>query len=192
MKARPTLFTCAWLAFAALASAPAQAQHIKPGLWEMTSTIGPGNGPTQKDLNEMVRRLQASLPAEARKEQAAQAARTHLRITDTATTGQVCITAAQAAQRERLFQVDERGKCSTRIAPKVGATIKFSFSCTEPQSRGDGSVTFDGSTGFTHQVRATSKNVLGGRATSIRSSMRTRARWLGAACGSVAPQTDPR
>lgn len=187
MKARASLFTSALLAFAALALPPASAQDIKPGLWEMTSTIGPGNGMTQKEFAEAMRRTVAAMPAEARKEQQASAAREHLRITDTATTVQGCITAAQAAQRERLFK--EPGKCTTRIAPKVGSTVRFSFSCTDPQSSGDGSVTFDGTTGFIHEVRSTSRHVSGGRTTDATSSMRTSARWLGAACGNV-PSAD--
>lgn len=186
MKARHTLSALALLAFAALAAPSAPAQDLRPGLWEVSLTIGAGAAMTQKQFADAMRKTVAAMPAEMRAEYEAEAARTQTRITDSVVTSKACVTPAQVANRKWLFP--QPGKCTNRMSRKVRGTMKFSYSCTDPTSSGAGSVTFRGSTRFTEQMRGTTPAVLGGRFREMAFNNRTSGRWLGADCGSIRPR----
>jgi hypothetical protein len=74
------------------------------------------------------------------------------------------------------FAQDE--KCATHASPKVGNTVKISYTCTEPPSSGEGEITFQSDTAHAITVRDTLDKDL---------NSQTSWRWLGADCGKAQP-----
>ena len=67
-------------------------------------------------------------------------------------------------------------------------SMKFSFSCTNPPSSGEGEVTFVGSSSY--NSRLDMKTVVNGKPETLK--MDSTGKWLGTDCGSVKPPTLPK
>ncbi|MDR1849851.1 MAG: DUF3617 domain-containing protein [Zoogloeaceae bacterium] len=76
------------------------------------------------------------------------------------------------------FAQDE--KCATHASPKVGNTVKISYTCTEPPSSGEGEITFQSDTAYSVTIERITQN---GQKEHEQSS----GRWLGADCGKAQP-----
>jgi hypothetical protein len=200
-----------------LSAAAANAQTIQPGLWESTSKMTGGSGEAGKAMTQMqdqlakmppeqrkameqmmspeahnarmvqMQKQMASMPPEQRKamEQAMNMG-ANMRIGSDGTTIKVCITQEMIDRKGWMGKAD--GKCTHTVSPAVGNTQKFGFTCTEPPSNGEGTVTFLSKTSYNSSMKISS--VRNGQPESI--SFEGSSKFLGADCGSVKPLPMPQ
>jgi hypothetical protein len=168
------------LPFAALAVCAHAAETIKPGLWETNSKITSGNGKL-KDAMAMAQQQLASMPADQRAKIEGMMARQGVVLNNDGVVAKVCITPAMAAKQQ--LPVQQRGNCSFQNAPPAGKTMRYSFTCTNPDSSGEGSATFTSPTSYTSSTRVTTMATGASEMVGIDSS----GRWLAADCGAVKP-----
>lgn len=152
----------------------AQAQEILPGLWELSSDNLQVNGQQLPPMQELLGQLEG-LPAEQRQsvEQAlagrgAQVGGQGLRV---------CLSDAQLKAQELPLQ-DAQSGCTQEITERSERLWKFRFRC--PDMEGEGETRFLSVREFVTRVDSR------GQAGNTR--MQTRARWLGADCGELAPR----
>lgn len=167
------------LPFAALAFS-AQAQTIKPGLWETNNKIASGSGKVN-DMMAMAQQQLASMNPEQRAKIEGMMARQGVMLNNDGVVAKVCITPEMAAKRQ--LPVQQRGNCSFQHAPLAGKTMSYSFTCTNPDGRGEGSATFNSPTAYTSSTRVTTTATGASETVSIDST----GRWLAADCGAVRP-----
>lgn len=189
MRVRHLALSCSALAFSALAL-PAQAVDIKPGLWETNNKMGAGNGKLQQAM-AMVQQQMAGMSAEQRQRIEGAMASQGVVISNDGVIAKACITPEMAAKQQLPMQQHgngSNGNCSSQHSPMVGNTMKFSFSCTNPQGRGEGSVTFTSPTAYISSTRVTTTAT----GTSETVNVESTGRWLAAECGSVKPMAMPQ
>jgi hypothetical protein len=92
----------------------------------------------------------------------------------------MCMTKEMA---ERNDIPANRGDCKTGQQQRSGNTLKMTFTCTNPPSRGDTQVTFNGPDSYTSKTNVTS--TVDGKPETI--NMEGSGKWLSADCGSVKP-----
>lgn len=174
------------LSLSALGAVPASAQTLKPGLWEMHTSLGKGFGKAFADLEANNKKMRAAMSAEARKEmEASEADRaTHTRYTDDHIISKVCVTKAQVAQFRK--KMSPEGNCTEQASPMVAGVLKTNFKCTDPASTGSITLRLRGETGFDMETTST-MTVQGQRHTT---NGTLSGKWLGANCGSIEPDTD--
>lgn len=161
-----------------LLAAAASAQTIQPGLWENTSKILGGTGQMGKALAQIQDQLAKMSPEERKAME--QATNTRL-DSDGNTVAKICIT-QEIIDRKGLLGLPE-GKCSRTVSPTVGNVQKFSFTCTEPPSSAEGTVTFLSKTSYNSKLKM---NILSdGKPESM--AFEGSNKFLGADCGSVKP-----
>lgn len=181
------LITTTLLTLSALAALPASAQSIKPGLWQVTSTTPTGNvGNTRITPEHMAlaKDLLASMPAEQRKQMEsamANAGAGDMQLTDNGVTLKQCISKEQAADYSSL--IIREGNCTVQRTPAVAGVAKFDMRCTNPQATGNGTVRFQGDTGYALDMTTTA-NING---QSMTNKISATGKWLGADCGSIKP-----
>lgn len=168
------LAACAAGAFAA---APVPA--IKPGLWEIDSKIG-GNAKMQGAM-ALAQQQIANLSPEQRQRVEGLMSKHGVSIGNDGVAAKVCVTREMAAQQQ--LPIQQRGNCNYRHDPVSGNSMKFSFTCTDPQANGEGSVTFTSPTAYSSSMRVTS-SAAGSLDTVTADST---GRWLGADCGAIQP-----
>jgi hypothetical protein len=78
--------------------------------------------------------------------------------------------------------------CKTTTSQRTGNTMKVSFVCTNPQSSGDGTVTFVSPEAYTTQMKIV--HSVQGKPESM--NMDASGRWLAADCGSIRPIGAPK
>jgi Protein of unknown function (DUF3617) len=199
-------------------AALANAQTIQPGLWESTSKMTGGTGETGKAMMQMqdqlakmppeqrkameqmmspeaqnarmaqMQRQMANMPPEQRKAmEQAMNMNANMRVgSDGTTTIKMCITQEMIDRKGWMGKAD--GKCTHTVSPVVGNTQKFDFTCTEPPSNGEGTVTFLSKTSYNSSM--TISTVRNGQSGSI--SFEASSKFLGADCGSVKPLPMPQ
>lgn len=160
------------------AMASAHAQQVLPGLWELSSDNMQVNGQQMPPLQEMLGQLD-SLPAEQRQMledamagKGVQAAGQGLRV---------CLSEAQVKAQELPLQ-DAQSGCTQEITERSERLWKFRFRC--PDAEGQGETRIVSEREFV--TRIDSRFNAAGQVGSSR--METRARWLGADCGELAPR----
>lgn len=162
-----------------LAAPVAQAQMLQPGLWELTSSNMQVDGQALPDMQFMLGQLK-NLPPEQRAmmEQAMQ----KQGITLGGQGVRFCLTEAQV-KADDIPLTDPKSGCNQRVTDRNGKTWNFQFSC--PRAQGTGQAQFLSDREFTTRVKGTF-NASGQQQNG---SMDTRAVWLGAQCGNVAPRS---
>jgi hypothetical protein len=183
MNIRHLIIPFAACAAGALAAQPAPAQVIKPGLWETNNKMG-GNAKMQEAMTLMQQQM-ALLSPEQRQRAEGMMAKQGVSIGNDGVAVKMCITPEMAAQQQLPLQ--QRGNCSYQHAPATGNSMKFSFTCTNPQASGDGSVTFASPTAYTSSMRVTSSAAGSQETVNVDST----GRWVAADCGSIQPMTLP-
>lgn len=170
------------LPFAALALAaqPVLAQDFKAGLWETNSKVGSGSGKLQ-GLMAMAQQQMAAMSPEQRARVDGMMARQGVVLSNDGVVAKLCVTAEMAKSHQLPMQ--QRGSCNYQTAPMAGNTVKYSFSCTNPQGAGDGTATFSSPTAYTATTRLTTTATGESETMNVDSS----GRWLGADCGSIRP-----
>lgn len=185
-------------------SAPTHAQTIQPGLWEITSKMPTGamdkmppeqrkameqamSPEAQKAMQAQMQKQMANMPPEQRKAmEQAMAMRSNMSMgSDGNIALKMCMTQEMIDRRHWMSRVD--GKCTHTVSPLVGNTQKFSFTCTEPVSSGEGIVTFQSSTKHTTAMKISS--VRNGKTETM--SMEGSSQFLSADCGTVKPMVTP-
>lgn len=173
-------------ALSSLAPCPACAAtasaSMRPGLWEITSKIQPGNSQAAAAMAEAQKQM-ANMPPEQRKMLESMMAKQGVGLSMNGDGVKVtyCVTKEMAERHE--FPTGQQGKCTNSSTPTANG-MNVSFSCSNPPSSGTGQVTFQGDTGYTTSMHVT---------TSARGKPETMnvdgtGRWLGADCGTNAPQ----
>jgi hypothetical protein len=186
MKARRIAISFATAAVCAMAAQPALAQNFKAGLWETNNKMGNGTGKLQAAM-AMVQQQMAGMSPEQRGKIEGMMAKQGVVISNDGVLAKVCVTPAMVARQQLPIQQPGKGDCAYQQAPMIGNTLKYSFSCTNPQGSGDGSATFTSPTAYTSATRVTTSATGASETVNIESS----GRWLGADCGSVKPITLP-
>ncbi|MDQ2990754.1 MAG: DUF3617 domain-containing protein [Pseudomonadota bacterium] len=159
---------------------PVLAQTFKAGLWETNSKAGAGSGKLQ-GLMAMAQQQMAAMSPEQRAKVDGMMARQGVVLNSDGVVAKMCVTPEMAKAHQLPLQ--QRGNCSYQTAPIQGNTVKFSFSCTNPQGAGDGTVTFSSPTAYTATTRVNTTATGESETVNIDST----GRWLGADCGSIRP-----
>lgn len=182
------LFRCpAALLIAGLAVClPAAAQSVKPGLWELSTRMTHSDKATQAAMAQMQQQM-ASLPPEQRKQMEAMLGQQGIGMDGKGGMRvKSCVTPDQAENFEVPAQ---EGDCTTTPAKRSGNTLRFSYQCTDPVSRGEGSVTFVSPTAYTMQSQHSITE--GGKTQQV--SMQAEGRWLSADCtGAINAPAKPK
>ncbi len=173
------------LAFAASA---VSAQTLKPGLWEIQNQMQGANGSKMNQAMAEMQKQMANMPPAQRKMMEDAMAKQGVHVG----TGQgggmavkVCMTQEMV---ERNDMGAQQGDCTHSTTPRSGNTQKFSFSCTKPPSRGEGTVTFVSPEAYTMNLK-TSATVQGQEQAL---DMQATGKWLGTDCGTIKPPSAKR
>lgn len=165
----------------------AQAQNLQPGLWELSNTMQSSSGEMEKAMAEAQKQM-AALPPEQRKMVQDMMARHGAGMGSGgpgAMVVKVCMTADMLARNDIVTQ---DGDCTSQHAPRVGNTMKYTFACNRPPSRGDGEVTFHGPHAYSARMHV--QTSAGGRTEQF--TTRSQGKWLSADCGTVKPLASGR
>ena len=184
------LTVCTLLSLAAI-GAPASAQSLKPGLWEINNKMDGGNDPRVLQMRQMqkqnmaeMRKKMDGMPPEQRKhmeEMMAKLGQVNQMTSDGGMSMKLCVTPEMAA-RNGLIEHQREGCTNTR-SPVVGGVMKVAFTCTKPASSGEGTVTLSGNTGYAMDMKMHITE--GGR--DIHTAMASKGKWLDSNCGDVKP-----
>lgn len=164
----------------------AQAQNIKPGLWEITSQMQ-GNSEAANAMAQMQKEL-AQMPASQRKMMEDMMAKQGMQMGSAPGGGmavKICMTQEMIDRNEMTTQ---QGDCQHTSSPRMGNSMKFAFTCTNPPSKGEGQVTFTSPEAYTTWVAVTSER----RGKPEKMEMNSSGRWLGKDCGTVKPMPMPK
>ncbi len=176
------------LSLTAVASAPAMAQDMRPGLWELHNKTSSANGQLAQQMTALQKQI-ASMPPEQRKMMEEMISK-HAGVTmptmkDGGMQVKVCVTKEMVAQGQLPMQ--QTGNCTHQRSPMVGKEVKIAFTCTNPESRGEGRASFPNDRAFTSDMRIHAN--INGHAEST--SISGQGTWLGADCGNVLPVALP-
>jgi hypothetical protein len=165
----------------------AQAQSTKPGLWEVSSKMdAPANSEMAKQMAEMHKQM-ASMPPAQRKMMEEMMAKQGVNVSFGAggvTTIKVCVTPEMAS----LPPIEQQKDCTYQFPPRSGNSQRFSFQCKQPQSSGEGEMTFKGADDYEGKMNVTTTEK--GKKETV--SMRTSGKFLGSSCGAIKPFAQPK
>ncbi len=160
----------------------AQSQTMKPGLWELSSSMKSGSGEMEKAMAQLQQQMASMSPEQRKMMQDAMGK--HGVSMGSGGPGamqlKVCLTKEMLDRNEFVTQ---EGDCKTQNAPRVGNTMKVSFTCTRPPSSGEGEVTFISPESYRSTMAVNST----ARGKAERLDMESQGKWLTADCGSVKP-----
>ena len=166
----------------------ATAQTMKPGLWEINNKMTTQSGEMEKGMADMQKQL-ASMPPEQRKMMEDMMAKQGVAKGSAGAPGamsaKVCMTREMVERNDVMAQ---EGDCQNTSSPRMGNTMKFSFVCTKPPSKGEGQVTFTSAEAYNMKMRTTT--TVQGRQETM--DMQNSGRWLGSNCGSIKPLAMPK
>lgn len=169
-----------------LVAAPAAAQNMKPGLWEINNKMG-GSGDTGAKMaaaQEQMQKQMAAMSPEQRKQMEKMMAQQGVGMSPGGSGGgmavRVCITKEMAARNEPPAQ---QGDCKQESMQRSGNTTKFKFTCSKPPSIGEGEYTLLSPESYTMKMKTTSQ--VKGKAEQM--TMDAQGKWLSNDCGSLKP-----
>lgn len=169
------------------ATGTANAQNMKPGLWEI-STQMQGSG-QMGDAMAKAQKQMESMPPEQRKMMQDMMAKQGVQMGGPAAGGgmtvKVCMTQDMVDRNEVGRQ---QPGCTHTNSPRSGNTMKFSYTCTQPPSSGEGQVTFTSPEAYS--MKMTSTSTVRGKPEKM--DMQTSGRWLGGDCGGIKPLAVPK
>lgn len=170
-----------------LASFAAQAQSIRPGLWEMQGKMG-GNPEMDAAMAQMQQQL-ASMPPAQRKQMEQMMAAQGMKLGSGGKgmniSVQTCVTPEQAKRAEMPTQTE--GNCKTTVVSRSSSLIKVHFECTNPTSTGDAEYRFQSDKAF--QGTVVTQSMHNGK--SMSSTIQSSGKWLGDSCGNVGSMGSP-
>jgi len=170
---------------AGLGTGAAQAQKVKPGLWENAVTMKSSDGRVEAAMAQMRERM-ASMPPEQRAQMEAMMARQGIGVGGAGKPNTVrsCISPEMAARDE--FNPGD-GRCKSTGHSRTGKTVRFKFSCTGEDGRssgqGEGEFTLVSDTQTQGKMWVDTQR----DGKTMRMEMESSSRWLGADCGTLKP-----
>jgi hypothetical protein len=175
------------LALAGLVAVPCSAQNMKAGLWEMTNKMESSDGKMEQAMAEMQKQM-ASMPAEQRKMMEDMMAKQGVKMGAAGGAMQVkmCLTKEMLAQGQ--LPVQQQGNCTMTRSPMVGNSMHMSYKCTNPDSHGEGDMSFSGDSAYTMKMKV--NHMQNGRNETM--TMNGAAKWLGSDCGNIKPIEMPK
>ena len=170
-----------------LASLPANAQTMKPGLWEVNNKVG-GSPEMDKAMAQMQEQL-ANMPPAQRKAMEDMLTKQGVGLSGVSSGGmlaKICISKEMAASNQ--MPVQQQGSCTATTSDKTATSMKIKFVCTNPPSSGEGQFTFAGNTAYTMKmtVNSTAKDV------PKNTTLDTSGKWLTSDCGAVKSMVLPK
>lgn len=183
MKAHHLLAAAAAVAFACTA----QAQNLKPGLWEITNKMQTAGGQQQQPMAELQKQLESMPPAQ-RKQMEDMLAERGMKMGTNSAGGmamKICMTKEMVEKNEMPAH---QGDCKTTHQSRSGNTMKMGFACANPPSSGEGQVTFTSPEAYSSKMAITS--TVQGKPEKV--TMDATGKWLGADCGNVKPILAPK
>lgn len=172
------------LLFSSLACiSAAQAQTIKPGLWEMNQKMG-GSGEMGQAMAQMQQQM-ANMPAAQRKQMEDMLAKQGMSMPTAGAGGgmavKVCITPEMAARQDMPMQ--NEGDCTSTVTSRSASALKMNFVCKKPPSSGEGTYTFRGDSAYAMKMVVNTTHQ--GKPQTM--TMDGEGKWLSADCGNVKP-----
>ena len=165
----------------ALAATTAQAQNLKPGLWEMNSKMTSSSGQMEQAMAQAQAQMAAMPPAQRKMVEDMMAKQGVGMGAGNTNVVRVCLSPEMAAQGGVPQQT--QGDCKTTMAPRSGNTTRVSFVCTNPPSSGEGTVTVLGPDSYSSKMTITTSAA--GRPEKM--NIDSTSKWLGADCGNLKP-----
>ncbi len=167
----------------------ANAQAMKPGLWETATQMQGGSG-EMSDAMAKAQKQMESMPPEQRKMVQDMMAKRGMQMGSNGAgmTIKTCITQEMVDRSEFASHHSEnQNDCTHTRSPRTGNTMQFSFVCTKPPSNGEGTVTFTSSEAYS--MNLTTNSTINGRPQKM--TMQSNSRWLGSDCGDIKPRAMP-
>jgi hypothetical protein len=164
---------------AAASALPAVAQTMKPGLWQVDTTLQSANGQIEQAMALAQKQMEGMAP-EQRKRLNEMMAKNGVSLSGNGVSAKVCITKEMAARNDAPIQT--QGSCTTQHSAIVSGRMQVSYQCTQPPSHGEGEITFTDDKSYRMNMRATGPQ---GAAQMV--TINGTGRWLGASCGAVKP-----
>lgn len=166
------------LALLSMAAAGAQAQTIKPGLWELNNKVKTGDIQTDAAL-EMAMRQLATMPAAQRAQMEAMLGQNGVSMPKAGGDGAIsvtaCVTPDMAARKE--LPLNQKGNCTSKSVPAAGG-LDVSFSCTNPTSSGQGQIRFSDDSHYTMTMDVNTEATGSPQKVHVDST----GRWVSASC----------
>jgi hypothetical protein len=168
----------------------AGAQSMKPGLWEITHKMGSSSGEMEKAMADMQKQM-AEMTPEQRKMMQDMMAKQGGGMSPGMGAGgassmKVCISKEMAERNE--VGSSQQGDCKQTNSARSGNTMKFAFTCSNPQSSGEGQVTFVSPEAYT--MKMTSNTMMRGKAEKM--TMDASGKFLSSDCGNIKPMAPPK
>lgn len=164
----------------------AGAQTLKPGLWEVSNNMKISSGEMEKGMAQMQAQMSAMSP-EQRKMMEGMLAKQGVGMGAGAAAGgpgvmllKMCIT-KEMAERNEIG--GREGDCKSSYSPRTGNSMKYSFTCTNPPSSGQGEFTIASPEAYRSKMTMTATRQ--GKPEKI--DMEGQGKWLSADCGNVKP-----
>ena len=162
----------------------ANAQTLKPGLWDVNTKMQGGLGNQMAAMQEEM----AKMPPEQRKmmqDMMAKQGATMGAAGPGSISSKVCLTKEMI---ERNEMPATQGDCTSTTSPRIGNTMKMAFTCSKPPSSGEGQITYVSSEAYAIKMTVNSAT----RGKGEKMEMESSSKWLGTDCGSVQPITTPK
>lgn len=162
----------------------AHAQVLKPGLWESSSKMQGGMGSQMAAMQEEI----AKMPPEQRKmmqDMLAKQGTTLGAAGPGSISSKVCLTKEMI---ERNEMSGNQGDCTSTASPRIGNTMKTSFTCAKQGTSGDVQVTYVSAEAYT--MKMSINTVVKGKTEKM--DMDGQGKWLATDCGTVKPMILPK
>lgn len=156
-------------------------QKLAPGLWETKMNVG---GKDMEAAMARARAQMAQMPPEQRKMMESAMAKQGVGLTGAGGI-RYCLGKEQAERGD--VPQDKDGRCKRDSVKTSGNTTSFAFTCTEPPSKGEGTITFTSDKAYSMKMNVTS--TIDGQTRTT--EMTQNATWLGADCGDLKPRAAP-
>ncbi len=159
----------------------AQAQNMKPGLWEISQKMQTGSGEMEKAMADMQKELAAMAPEQRKMMQDMMAKQgVGMGAGPGAMAIKVCMS-KEMVERNELAQ--QPGDCKSSYSPRTGNTMKMAFTCTQPPSSGEGQITFISPEAYASKMTVNTTHI----GKSEKMAMDGHGKWLSAECGAIKP-----
>jgi hypothetical protein len=166
----------------AIAAGPAFALKLKAGLWEISTTMKSSDPEVEKAMKQAAEAMR-NMPPEQRKmvEEMAKQGVSMGQGPGGATTVKVCFSQSMVDKAELPTQT--QGDCKHENEVVNDTTRKVKFSCSNPESRGEGTYIMSSDSAFNSDMNITTKQ--DGKTTTMQ-TMST-GTWQASDCGNIKP-----
>jgi len=167
------------LALVAAVVAQRPVPPVKPGLWEMRTSMLDANG---KEMTPPEQAALANMPPEARARIEEMMKGRGLSLPDANGAMKVCVT-KEMFESGRWQQMASEAGCTTNFSTQTSSTWKWHSSCPSLNSESDGETVFSSAESY----RTTLKKTVTVKDKPTTSTRIVSSKWLSADCGDVKP-----